>query len=200
LLALAKCNYVTTSFDLWVLIPAHNIFALVINFLGVVRYLKHIILRLFVATYIARQTLVRNLIKLLDKYDLRKKITTCVKDERSNLNNMTLTTLKSIVSDEAMISGKSFQGICFEHEFSKACPYVAANHEKNCLEIFVYQGNTKGFAKMCIIWLKTLGKGMCEFWSTPWKLNTLMKIRHLIFYSINFLFAFPFEVLAENII
>ncbi len=35
LLALAKCNYVTTSFDLWVLKGAHNIFALVINFLGV---------------------------------------------------------------------------------------------------------------------------------------------------------------------
>lgn len=67
------------------------------------------------------------------------------------------------------------------------------------LEIFVFQGNTKGFAKVRIIWSKTLGKGMCEFWSTPWKLNTLMKIRYLIFYSINFLFAFPFEVTKYNL-
>jgi hypothetical protein len=62
-----------------------------------------------VATYIIGQTLVKNLIELLDKYDLRKKITTCVKDEGSNLNNM-MTTLKSIVSDEViMILGESFQ-------------------------------------------------------------------------------------------
>ncbi len=82
------------------------------------------------ATYIIGQTLVKNLIELLDKYDLRKKITTCVKDEGSNLNNM-MTTLKSIVSDEViMILGESFQGICFEHAFSKACQYVVVNHEE----------------------------------------------------------------------
>jgi hypothetical protein len=50
-------------------------------------------------------------------------------------------------------------------------------------EICVYQGNIRGFAKVCIIWPEKLGKGMCEFWSTPWKLNTLMKTRYL-----NFLF------------
>jgi hypothetical protein len=99
-----------------------------------------------VATYTTRQTLARNLIKLLDKYDLRKKITTCVKDEGSTLNNMTLTTLNSIVSDEVMILGKSFQGTCFEHAFSKGCQYVAVNHEKNykCLKyvsIEVTQGD-----------------------------------------------------------
>lgn len=67
------------------------------------------------ATYTTGLTLAKNLIELLDKYDLRKKITTCVKDEGFNLNNM-ITTLKSIVSDEViMILGESFQGICFEN-------------------------------------------------------------------------------------
>ncbi len=97
------------------------------------------------ATYTTRQTLARNLIELLDKYDLSKKIITCVKDEGSNLNNM-ITTLKSIISDEVMILGESIQGTCFEHAFSKACQYVVMNHEKNCkclkyVSIKVMQGD-----------------------------------------------------------
>jgi hypothetical protein len=45
--------------------------------------------------------MVRNLIKLLDQYDLRKKIVAFVKDEVANLNAMT-TTLKYVVDCEIL--------------------------------------------------------------------------------------------------
>lgn len=87
----------------------------------------------------------------MDKYDLRKKITTCVKNEGSNLNNMTLTTLESIVGDEVMILGKSFQGTCFEHAFFKACQYVVVNHENNykCLKYLSFKV-TRGDLQKCV--------------------------------------------------
>jgi hypothetical protein len=68
-----------------------------------------------------KQAMARNLIKLLDQYDLRKKIVTYVKDEGANLNDMT--TLKSMVNCEVLGMEESFQGICFGHAFSKACQY-----------------------------------------------------------------------------
>jgi hypothetical protein len=103
-----------------------------------------------VATYITRQTLARNLIESLDKYDSRKKITTWVKDEGSNLNTM-ITTLKSIVSDEVMILGESFQGTCFEHAFVKACQYVVMNHEKICKCLkYVSIKVTQGDLQKCV--------------------------------------------------
>jgi hypothetical protein len=43
---------------------------------------------LFEATKTTRQALAKRLTKLLDKYNLRKKIIVYVKDERSNINVM----------------------------------------------------------------------------------------------------------------
>jgi len=60
----------------------------------------------------------RNLIELLNQYDLRKKITTYVKDEGANLNAMT-TILKFVVDCEIFSMEESFQGTCFCHEFLK---------------------------------------------------------------------------------
>jgi hypothetical protein len=81
----------------------------------------------------------------------RKKITTRVKDEGSNLNNTTLTTLKSIVSDEVMILGQSFHGICFENAFSKACQYVVMNHDFFCKCLkYVCIKVTQGDLQKCV--------------------------------------------------
>jgi hypothetical protein len=55
----------------------------------------------------------------------RKKIITYVKDERSNLHNMT-PTLKYVVSCDIKYI-KSFQGSCFSHAFSKACQYASTD-------------------------------------------------------------------------
>jgi hypothetical protein len=75
----------------------HDIFALVINFLGDDWQPKHTNLGIFESIDITGQTLAKTLTKLLDNYALRIKIIAYVKDEGSNMNIMT-TTLKSIVS------------------------------------------------------------------------------------------------------
>jgi hypothetical protein len=66
------------------------------------------------------QALAKSLIKLLDKYGLRKKIIANVKDEGSNIN-ATINTLKVVINFESVGIEESFQGICFGHVFSKAC-------------------------------------------------------------------------------
>ncbi len=57
---------------------------------------KHVTIGLFETTETTSQTLVKSLIKLLDKYGLRKKIIAYVKDEGSNINVMIIA-LKTIV-------------------------------------------------------------------------------------------------------
>jgi hypothetical protein len=53
------------------------------------------------------QALARSLSKLLDKYGLKKKFITYVKDEGSNLNTM-ITTLKVVVNFESLGLKESF--------------------------------------------------------------------------------------------
>jgi len=53
--------------------------------------------------------LVRSLTRLLNKYGLKKKIITYVKNEGSNLNAMTIT-LKAIVNCESLGLEENFQG------------------------------------------------------------------------------------------
>jgi hypothetical protein len=101
---------------------AHVVFALVIKFLNEKRLSQHIIIGLFKANETTKRALARNLIKLLDQYDLRKKIVTYVKGEGANFNAIT-TTLKFVVNYEVFGMEESFQGICFGHAFFKACQY-----------------------------------------------------------------------------
>ncbi len=77
--------------------------------------------------------MVQNLIDLLDKFGLRKKFITYVKDESSNLNEMTFA-LKSIISCETLSLQESFNGTCFGHVFSKACQYATID-EKMCTNL-----------------------------------------------------------------
>jgi hypothetical protein len=85
----------------------HDIFALVIYFLGNDWQPKHITLGLFEQIDIIGQTLVKILIKLLHNYALRKNKIAYVKDEGSNLNTMTIT-LKSIISCDMLGLEESF--------------------------------------------------------------------------------------------
>jgi hypothetical protein len=57
---------------------AYDIFALVIKFLGVDWQPKHIAVGLLEASNTSRHALAKGLTKLLDKYDLRKKISVYV--------------------------------------------------------------------------------------------------------------------------
>jgi len=77
---------------------------------------------LFEARETIGQVLAKSLTDVLDKYALKKKIITYVKDEGSNFNAMT-SALKFIVNCESLGLEESFQGTCFGHAFSKACSY-----------------------------------------------------------------------------
>ncbi len=72
LLALASCYSVTTSFDMWMSKGAYDIFAFVIIF-GDWLAAKHIAIGLFGAFDTSRHALNKDLTKLLNTYDLRKK-------------------------------------------------------------------------------------------------------------------------------
>jgi hypothetical protein len=64
--------------------------------------------------------LAKNLIKSLDKYDLRKNMIANVKDGGFKLNTMTIV-FKSIVSCDFFGLEESFHGTCFGHALFKAC-------------------------------------------------------------------------------
>ncbi len=104
---LNDCSCATTNFDLWMSKGAHDVFVIVISFLGSDWKPKHVTFGLFEATKTIGQTLIKNLIKLLDAYGLRNKIIAYVKDEGSNLNTLT-NALKSIVKCETIGSEESF--------------------------------------------------------------------------------------------
>ncbi len=72
----------------------------------------------------------RNLTKLLDQYDLRKKIVAYVKDGGANLNSIKIV-LKYVVNCEVFGMEENFQGTCFGHAFSKPCQYGSVE-EKVC--------------------------------------------------------------------
>jgi hypothetical protein len=66
--------------------------------------------------------LAKNLIKLFDQYELKRKIIAYVKNERSNLDTIIIV-FKSIVKCEALGLNESFHSTFFGHAFSKACQY-----------------------------------------------------------------------------
>jgi hypothetical protein len=119
---------------------------------------KHVTIGLFEATQITGQTLPRSLTKLLDKYGLRNKIISYVKDEGSNFNAM-ITSLKAIVNYEFLGLEESFQGTCIGHVFSKACQY-GITKENVCKDLkYVSIKSVQTHLQKCITWLKKSGKG-----------------------------------------
>ncbi len=74
---LLECHFATMSFDLWMFKRAYDVFALVINLLGGDWQPKHVTIGLFKAIETTSQTLAINLIKLLNKYGLRKRNYLC---------------------------------------------------------------------------------------------------------------------------
>jgi hypothetical protein len=86
---------------------AHDVFALVISFLNEEWKPQHITIGLFEANETIGQVMARNLIELLDQYNLRKKIVAYVKDEGANLNAMTIA-LNFVVNCEVFGMEESF--------------------------------------------------------------------------------------------
>jgi hypothetical protein len=98
---------------------AHDIFTLVLNFVGFYWQPKQMVISLFKAIKTIDQTLASKLVKLLNQYGLRKKIIAYVKNKGSNLNIMTIA-LKSIVRCQLLSLDEGFQGIFSSHVLSKA--------------------------------------------------------------------------------
>jgi len=88
---------------------------------------------LFETIEITGQTLANNLIGLFDQYGFKRKIIVYVKNERSNVNTITIA-LKSIMKCEASSLDESFQRTCFGHVFSKTCQYTTTN-ERICINL-----------------------------------------------------------------
>ncbi len=65
----------------------------------------------------------KNLIELLDTYDLKRIIVTSIKDEGFNVNIM-IASLKLIVSCDVLGLKESFHGTCFGCAFFKTCQYA----------------------------------------------------------------------------
>jgi hypothetical protein len=120
---LDECYCVTVNVDLWMFKGAHDVFALVINFLGFYWKTKEIILDLFEVVEITRKALIKTLIDPLEAYSLRNKILTYVEDECSNLNTLT-NVFKYVVKCELSCLEENFQGTCFRHVFFKVCQYA----------------------------------------------------------------------------
>ncbi len=117
---LNDCSCVATNFDLWMSKGAHDVFVLVIIFLGFDWKLKHVGLGLFEAIETTWQMLARNFIDLLNAYGLRNKIIAYVKDESSNLNTLT-NALKFIVKCDFR-SGRKLSGNLFWSCFLQSVP------------------------------------------------------------------------------
>jgi hypothetical protein len=76
------CSCAIANFDLWMSRGAHDVFVLVIIFLGSNWKSKHVTFGLFEATEITGQAWARNLIEFLNAYGLRNKI---IAYERQNI-------------------------------------------------------------------------------------------------------------------
>jgi hypothetical protein len=93
----------------------YDVFTLVVNFLSNDWQPKHVTIGLFETT---GQTLAKCLIELLNKYGLRKKIITYIKDEVYNLNAM-IGALKSIINCEFFGLEKTFKVLVLDMHFQK---------------------------------------------------------------------------------
>ncbi len=85
----------------------------------------------------------KNLIELLQKYNLRKNIITYMKNKGFNLNIKAIA-LKVVVSCDILGLEESYQGACFGHAFSKAYQYATID-EKVCKDFtYVSVKNAQG--------------------------------------------------------
>jgi hypothetical protein len=90
---------------------------------------------------------------LLEKFGFTSKVLCCVKDEGTNLGTMT-TTLKLVISWEALNLLTPFNGVCFWHAMNKIVQCVTTNDKvfKDLGTINIKYAKTLFHA--CITWPK----------------------------------------------
>jgi hypothetical protein len=121
--ALEKCLTTHYTFDLWMSKGAHDVFAMVVNFLSTSLELKHVMIGLFEANDMNSVAMVVKIKHILNKFGLTQKIMAYVKDEGSNLATYPQA-LKAIVSCVDLDTTEPFDGSCFGHALSKVCQYA----------------------------------------------------------------------------
>jgi len=82
---LVECLIATCTFHLWMSKGAHDVFAMVVNFLSISSKPKHITIGLFEANNTNGVAMAMKLKQILKKFGLTEKIMAYVKDEGSNL-------------------------------------------------------------------------------------------------------------------
>ncbi len=115
-------NYIspTCTFDLWMSKGAHDVFAIVVNFLSNKWEAKHVIIELFEVFDISGVIMAPRLQQLLDKFFRTQTTLAYVKDEGSNLQTC-VNALNSIVLCVNLAMMEPFDGLCFGHALSKVC-------------------------------------------------------------------------------
>ncbi len=101
----------------------YDTFALVINFINPSQVPCHIIVGLFEAPDIFSVVLVEQVKVLLAEFNLTNKVIMYVKDERTNLNSVTITFIY-VISCEPLQLFQPFAGFYFGHVVPKACQYA----------------------------------------------------------------------------
>ncbi len=88
---------------------AYDIFTLIINFLDENWPPKKVTINLFEAIKTTGQALAKNLNEFLDSYGSSKKILAYVKDEKANVNSMTIS-LKYVINCDILGWEENFNG------------------------------------------------------------------------------------------
>jgi hypothetical protein len=148
---LVECLIATCTFDLWMSKGAHDVFAMVVNFLSISSEPKHVTIGLFEASNTNGVAMAMKVKQILKKFGLTQKITAYVKDENSNLATCAQA-LKAVVSCVDLDKAKPFDDYCFGHTLSKVCQYVTFDEKVGCGLLYASIKSTQADVQKCITW------------------------------------------------
>lgn len=107
------------KFDLWMSKRQHDIFGLIINFLTINWESSHVTIGLLIDNDTTKHGLARELEAMSKSFHFNYTILCCVKNENTNLGNITMT-VKLVIPCEALTLSAPFDGACFGHAINKA--------------------------------------------------------------------------------
>ncbi len=181
--ALVECLTATCTFDLWMSKGAHDVFAMVVNFLSISLEPKHVTVGLFEASNTNGVAMAMKVKQILKKFGLTQKIMAYVKDESSNLATCAQA-LKAVVSCVNLDKAKPFDGHCFGHTLSRVCQYVIFDEKVGFGLLYASIKSTQVDVQKCITWpnksnnrQQAWEKACVNFGLNPHTFNTHMKTR-----------------------
>lgn len=146
-----------TTFDLWMNRGARDIFALVINFLIPQWEHRHGCVGFFEVDDTIGVRLARQMKALLEKFKFTSKSFCFVKDEATNLGTM-VTTLRFVVTCEALKLDVPFDGSYFGHAMRKVAQYATSDEKVATNLAQMNIKSTQTSLQGCITWPKKSSK------------------------------------------